>query len=471
MGRAGFEGEGMVLFRIVDELLSELRPVFRREACFSWFVIVAWGFILRFDAEGASSVIRCLGLAASEYFNLLHFFHSSAFSAQTLCQYWVQVVFRYAPRHQLDHRPVYLADAIVAGKTGKKMPGVKKLRQEPGDNRPEFVLGHFWGAVTVLLHAGSHYFALPLRFELQDGLKRSPSDKTTTISRMASLITETVHTPGTVVADSYYACKSILQHLRAHDFHFIGRMRLPTVAYEPAAPPAQRGRGRPAKKGAKVTLRTLFDAPRQFIPTTVELYGKVQTARLCERVLYWQGMLLKFVLSIDAQGHRAIFVSTHLALSAAQIVNTYALRFKIEAGFKSFVQVLWGFSYRFWMKAMPRRKRTASSQYLHRATDSYRQSIRRKVEAYDRFANIAAITLGILQLVSLRYAQAIHARMPLWFRTVRSTTAPSENLVKAALQAEVPRIFAVSDQPSLLAKILATRARADLPQYPFRMAA
>jgi hypothetical protein len=139
--------------------------------------------------------------------------------------------------------------------------------------------------------------------------------------------------------------------------------------------------------------------------------------------------------------------SSHLRLdpsapSAAEIVNTYSLRFKIEAGFKSFVQVLWGFGYRFWMKAMLSRKRTAKSQYLHRATDSYRQGIRRKVEAYDRFVNIAAMALGILQLVSLRYAQAIHARMPLWFRTVRSTTAPSENLVKAALQAEVPRIFA-----------------------------
>ncbi|MBN1204674.1 MAG: hypothetical protein JXB05_07095, partial [Myxococcaceae bacterium] len=84
-----------------------------------------------------------------------------------------------------------LADAIVADKTGKRMPGVKKLRQEPGDNRPEFLMGHFWGALTALLQAGPRYFALPLRFEFQDGIKRSPSEKATTITRMATLMTET----------------------------------------------------------------------------------------------------------------------------------------------------------------------------------------------------------------------------------------------------------------------------------------
>jgi hypothetical protein len=460
----------VVLFRVVDELLSELRPVFRREASFSWFIIVAWGFLLRGEAEGVTSIVRCFGLAPSEYFNLLHFFHSSAFSTKALCRRWVEVALKQAPLCKLEGSPIYLADGIVADKTGKRMPGVKKLRQEPGDNRPEFLMGHFWGALTALLQSGNRYFALPLRLELQDGIKRSPSEKATTITRMGALMTETVLLAGTVVADTYYACKSILQHLRAHDFHFIGRVRMNTVAYEQAARPAKKGRGRPSKLGKKVVLRTLFDSPKLFVPTEVELYGKAQKARLCERVLYWQGLLLKFVLSINEQGQRAIFVSTHLELSAPTIVTTYSLRFKIEAGFKSLAQVLFGFCYRFWMKAMPKRKRTARSQYLHRATDSYRRSIRRKLEAYERFVNIAAIALGILQVVSLRYAQHIHGRLPLWFRTVRQKLAPSENLVRSALQAEAPRIFATSGRISLLANILRDRARADFSAHPLRLA-
>jgi hypothetical protein len=121
-------------------------------------------------------------------------------------------------------------------------------------------------------------------------------------------------------------------------------------------------------------------------------------------------------------------------------------------GFKSLVQVLFGFCYRFWMKAMPKRKRTAKSLYLHRATETYRRSVRRKLEAYEKFVNIAAIDLGILQLVSLRYAQHIHGRL------------------RSALQAEAPRIFATSGLISLLAKILRDRARADFPAHPLRLA-
>jgi hypothetical protein len=84
--------------------------------------------------------------------------------------------------------------------------------------------------------------------------------------------------------------------------------------------------------------------------------------------------------------------------------------------------------------------------------------------------NIAAIALGILQVVSLRYAQHIHGRLPLWFRTVRQKLAPSENLVRSVLQAEAPRIFATSGRISLLAKTLRDRARADFSAHPLRLA-
>jgi hypothetical protein len=91
----------------------------------------------------------------------------------------------------------------------------------------------------------------------------------------------------------------------------------------------------------------------------------VQKARLCERVLYWQGLLLKFVLSINEQGQRAIFVSTHLELSAATFVTTYCLHFKIEAGFKSLAQVLFELSN---VRARPRLKLSAHAGRLPRET-------------------------------------------------------------------------------------------------------
>jgi hypothetical protein len=116
----------------------------------------------------------------------------------------------------------------------------------------------------------------------------------------------------------------------------------------------------------------------------VERYGGLQRARLCEHILVWQGIRVKFVLSINHQGERAIFLSTDLGLPAAVIVNTYGLRCKIAVSFTSLVQVLFGFCYRFWVKALPTCRRPAKNLSLHRAPEALRLQVAPKGEAYGR---------------------------------------------------------------------------------------
>jgi hypothetical protein len=221
-----------------------------------------------------------LGLAPSEYYNLLHFFHSTAFTAEALCQCWVEALGRRAPLLRLEGQPVYVVDAVVAPKAGKKMPGVKSLHQaSENNNKPEFVMGHFWGALTMLAQTGRRIRALPVRFALQDGFKRSPSDSQTTITRMHSLVTQTALTAGTVIADCYYTCRAILETLLAAGFHYIGRVRNSAVAYMIASPPAKRQRGRPRKYGDKVVLRTLFKSHKElFWHETVDIYVRIVLA-------------------------------------------------------------------------------------------------------------------------------------------------------------------------------------------------
>ncbi len=135
------------------------------------------------------------------------------------------------------------------------------------------------------------------------------------------------------------------------------------------------------------------------------------------------------------------------------------------------VERMFAFCYRFWMKAMDKRKRGTGDQYLHRAGELYREQVARKLEAYERFVNIAAIGLGLLQMLSLRYAEQVWAGLPLWFLTLRKEAGPSENIVRATLQAEVDRISASNEQGSLLAKILATRSKAPPSPHPLKWAA
>jgi hypothetical protein len=462
----------MELVREVDIWLSELRAVFRRQATFGWFVLSVWAFLLHFDGSGMTSVIRYFGLASCEYYNLLHFFHSSAFSAQALCTRWVELLGRKAPVLHLVGEPVYVVDGLVSAKAGKKMPGVKTLHQASEDNnKPEFVMGHFWGALSLLAQAGSRLFAVPVRLSIQDGIKTSPSQKETHIARMHQLVVSTARMAGTVLADCQYACRPFIERLLCAGFHLIARVRLNTVAFEPAPKVHKRTRGRPKKYGKKVVLQELFARRALFRSAEVELYGRRQQALLHEVVLYWQTRLVKFVLSIDDKGRRAIFLSTRTALSAEAIVVAYGWRFKIEVSFRALVERVFAFCYRFWMKAMEKRKRRDGDQYLHRAGEHYRAQVARKLEAYERFVNIAAIGLGLLQMLSLQYADQVWDRLPLWFRTLRKEASPSEHMVRATLHAEVDRILASNDPCSLLAKILATRSRASLPPHPLKMAA
>lgn len=462
----------MELVREVDMWLSDLRAVFRRQAAFGWFVLSIWAFLLHFDGSGLSSLIRYFGLASSEYYNLLHFFHSTAFSAQELCVRWAQLLLSKAPVLHLEGQPVYVVDGLVAGKAGKKMPGVKMLHQaSENNNKPEFVMGHFWGALSMLVQAGSRLFAVPVRFSIQDGVKASPSQKSTHITRMHEMVTATAQRVGTILADCQYACRPFIEGLLSAGFHLIARVRLNTVAFEPASKPRERKRGRPKKYGKKVVLQELFSRKKLFRSVEVELYGRRQQALLYEVVLYWQTRLVKFVLSVDDKGRKAIFLSTRTTLSAEAIVVAYGWRFKIEVSFKALVERMFALCYRFWMKAMDKRKRGDGDQFLHRAGKHYRQKVARKLEAYERFVNIAAIGLGLLQMLSLRYAEQVWAGLPLWFRTLRKEAGPSENIVRATLQAEVGRISASNEQGSLLAKILAARSKAPLSPHPLKWAA
>ncbi|MFQ5745495.1 MAG: transposase [Acidobacteriota bacterium] len=458
----------------VDAVLQEFRGVFRREAAFHWFVVIAWAFMLRMEAFGITSVIRCLGLAAAEYHNLLHFFHSTAFHVPALCTRWTEIVEHSTPPVRLEGLPLFVVDGIKVGKAGYKMPGVKLLHQESTDNtKPEYIMGHFWGALGALVTAGPHVFALPLRLQIQDGLKRSPSEQATLIDKMHGLATQLLPAGALVVADAYYSAEGFLRALLAANLHFIGRVRSTTVAYEqPPQPRGPRPRGRPRVRGARRKLKELFDRPDLFRPAAVELYGGLKDIRYLCRDLLWHGLFVRFVLSIYPDGAQRIFVSTHRRLSPEAILFAYGLRFKIEVSFKALVETLCGFCYHFWLKAMPKRRRGSGNQYLHRAGEDYRRQVARKLEAYERFVNISAIALGILQVLAIRYPERIWHRFPLWLRTYPEHGWPSENVVRLTLHQELHRISVTSRRSLLLAKLLAQKKRvARGADHPLRVAA
>lgn len=461
------------LCRNVELILAEFRPAFRRNATFVWFLVIIWAMMLRLDVAGVTSIVRCMGLDPKHYVSLLHFFHSSAFSVVDICTSWKRIVFALSRPVQVGGRPICAVDAIKVGKAGRKMPGVKLLHQESSDNtKPDYIMGHFWGAVSLLSHACGTVVSIPLRFQIQDGLKRSPSEVATLVDKMADLVLNTLAgTNALVVGDAYYSNQKMLRSLMTAGLDYIGKMKISTIAYERPVAPERPRRGRPRKRGAKVKLRELFNESANFHAESLYVYGKMQEVRYLSRELLWHDIVVRFVLSIMPDGSRAIISCSDLSLTDAQIIVAYGWRQKIEVSFKSMVHTLCAFGYHFWLQRMKKRKRGMGNQYLHRADEAIRRQILRKIEAYERFVNIAGIALGVLQVVGVRYADAIWQKFPVWFRTLPRHGFPSELVVRLTLQHELHQIFLQEGQPLEIQKILADKSAHQLHGHPIEIAA
>jgi hypothetical protein len=331
------------LVKFVDGIAVQMRSVFRRRATFGLFIVVLWSFLLRLEGAGVSSAVRCFGLAATQYHNLLGFFHSSAFSIRDLCQCWANIVVRRTRAGLLlNGKPIYLTDAIKTAKEGRKMPGVKVLHQESESNsKPEFIRGHFWGGLSVLIGNTTVPYALPLRLTLQDGIKLSPSVRDTLVDKMAAMIIATAPLTGVVVADAYYAARGFLVALTAAGFHVITRLRSNAVAYEPAqASTGKRGRGRPPKYGKKIHLSRLFRQRNLFRNTDLPLYGDIKNIAFLARDLLWRGLLVRTVLTIYPNGSRRILLATDLSLLPEAIIQTYGFRFTPSANMSETVAMV-----------------------------------------------------------------------------------------------------------------------------------
>ncbi len=69
------------------------------------------------------------------------------------------------------------------------MPGVKLLHQESDANtKPEFIMGHSFQAVAILVSAAKSTFAVPLASRIHEGVVLSNRDKRTLLDKMVLLL-------------------------------------------------------------------------------------------------------------------------------------------------------------------------------------------------------------------------------------------------------------------------------------------
>ncbi|CAN5719139.1 hypothetical protein BH23CYA1_BH23CYA1_23340 [soil metagenome] len=465
----------MELYARIEQILKNLRPAFSREIPFEWFVLLMWGLLLSHQPAAVTSYVNGLGLDESCYSAALHWFHSKAFRIDEVCQRWGHWLSSHTAAQRLKGRLVYLGDGIKVGKEGRKMPGVKGLHQESADvNKPEWIRGHYFSALGLLLGQGTALFATPIILKLHDGIDPVASHKLTLVDKMAAVCVTYMEQGSYAILDAYYASAKVLRPFRAQGLHLISRAAISTVAHADFSANSDiRGPGRPRVWGSDIKLRELFAPMDACSQAAVWLYGQRQTVYYQCFKFYWDSPdeLVLFVLTQLPNGKQIILLSSDTTLTGAQVIEAYGWRFKIEVSFRSLVQLLGGFDYRFWLRSMTRASGWPKNLILADFDADFQAKVAIKVEAFERFVNLNAIALGLLQVLALELPNVVWVHFPQWFRTLPKHGLPSEQIVRMALQHLQPVVLSKRRPNLLLAKLLAAKIQPPEPQQQIPLAA
>jgi hypothetical protein len=149
--------------------------------------------------------------------------------------------------------------------------------------------------------------------------------------------------PVLVVTDSWFGNNGLFKPLRAAlggRVHLLSRLRVTAALF--ALPVAQPGRrGRPRKYGARLgNAAALAETMRaQAKDYWLQVYGKQRTVVAAERVVMLKTLRCPVrVVWVYRKTQWVALMTTDLSLSVAEIIELYAARWKIEAGFREIKQ-------------------------------------------------------------------------------------------------------------------------------------
>ncbi len=191
------------MLKLLDNILIKFDSVFAYEATFNWFVIVVFGFIIRFDHSGVTSFIRQLYLDPVHYDALPLFFRTASRSIDNLLTHWVSMCVTLFPTIQFNGRLLLIGDGIKISKEAFKMPGVKKLHLHSANSgKGEKIWGCHFGYIGILAGHLKKRFCVPLYGQLHEGVdilrltEGINSEPTTIVTHMATMALNTAKKTG-----------------------------------------------------------------------------------------------------------------------------------------------------------------------------------------------------------------------------------------------------------------------------------
>ena len=503
------------IWRYINDILLQFRDCFSREATFLWFLIVVVGLMTRSDHLGVSSIIRELLIDPKKYPSLIHFFHSTAWTLKRLQNKWIDIIRHSGYLFRLQGFIVLIGDGVKQAKESRRMPGVKKLHQESEDSsKAEYIRGHFFGGIGVLVGNLKKLFCLPLSLTLQDGNETilewegseyKEDSHVRRLVREACNIAQALNEECLLLLDRFFLTQPALEAIKEAAAKFGGKWPLILITrpksnytawFKPdtqtaAAPegadgtnaeteknskPKRRRKPKAAKDGdkpkvekpplgEKVKIMDIFKLKAtEFTKATLTLYGESEEVSLfCVNLLWGRDLYqeLRFVF-VDWDGVKSVFVSTALNMDPRKIAELYCYRFKIETFFRAFKQSMAGFGYHFWTRRMPAFNIFATAEAMEAKIKAVtakisKDSIISTYHAIEGFVMFACIAMGIIQLCSLRFANEINNNERRWMRT-SNNGVPAEETTIINLRFALPILFRKCDELALARAIKARQA-------------
>jgi hypothetical protein len=214
-------------------------------------------------------------------------------------------------------------------------------------NRPQYLLAQCWVTLGVsVLGSGGRKVVLPILSRLvpTTGNRNKLKIALALVRGLAPVMTQPVR----VLFDAWFMRARLVLPLLSRKIQVIGQARRDTALFLPPVVSVTKGRGRPAKYGARLTVEDIDALPTHQL--TLTLYGKEQLIRLRSVVAmarFLKGTLVRAVWCefFDADKQRwskaRLLLATEADLSAEGILRLYARRWGIEPLFHN-LKRWWG---------------------------------------------------------------------------------------------------------------------------------
>ncbi|KPA12725.1 conserved hypothetical protein, membrane [Candidatus Magnetomorum sp. HK-1] len=460
------------MISFICKTLQSFRFAFSRTTTWILFCSVVLGFIGANEMVGITSFCRFYSVDEGGYNAFIHFFRCSSWSLAAITLHWEMFVLLQNKAVLNGERVIMLGDHTYVPKDGRRMPGVVTLRQNSEtQSKPSYFRGHCWGAVCLLVGSFTTPFCLPLILSLHQGHVHIGKGETKNENKQ-TLITRIVKTaldisirnglPGILILDAYFPAGVAFKlsnsvwsiALKQPLMTLIIRAKKNYVAYFPADVNKKEGPGRPRKYGEKVKLMEVFDQEQLFQKVVCTIYGKTEEVLILSADLFWRPScsLIKFVFAMTSRGP-IVLMCSDLTMSPINALELYSKRIRIETMFDMLKNLLCVFRYRFWTKKLPAESRKPKkNKKLKNPPTTSLPTIKKCWDAYEKFVMLGVISLGLLQLISLKFSESVWNQFSGFLRS-RSRDIPSERTSKIVISNLLAMNFSSFALTGILLKI------------------